>query len=98
MPLAEWLPLPQESLKSPWVRFTAEQHSKHVHHFYQSLGYGIVRRADKETCDKGEIPLLTSSAQIWRASHSSELERKTRHGLEFLVLLVCFNSRLMHKH
>lgn len=38
MPLAEWMPLPQESLKSLWVWFTAEQHSKHVQHFYQSLG------------------------------------------------------------
>lgn len=42
--------------------------------------------------------LVISSAQIWRASLACEMEMKTWHVLECLILLICFNSRSLHKH
>lgn len=87
---------PQGVMRAYRHLLATEKRGKPFRHFYlrvlgKQLCGGLIK---KHTIGD----LVISSAQIWRASFSCEMEMKTWHVLECLILLICFNSRSLHKH
>lgn len=83
-----------------WVRgqrqfFCCWETASILNIFISVLDNNFTWKTDKEMCGRGPHYL---KGQIWRASLSCKMEMKTWHVWEFLILHICFNSRLWPKH